>query len=42
LEAAHGLAIPLGRLMLSLGYAGMYICVLLLLATAIFNRREFN
>ncbi len=42
LEAAHGLAIESSRLFLALGYAAAYIAVLLLLASLIFSRREFN
>lgn len=41
-EAAHGLAIGLDRLGFSLAYAVVYITVLLLLASLIFRRREFN
>lgn len=42
IEAAHGLAIPLARVELSLGYAAGYVVVLLMLASLIFQRREFN
>jgi hypothetical protein len=42
LEAAHGLPIEGSRLVLSLGYGGVYVTLLLLLASAIFSRREFN
>lgn len=42
LEAAHGLVIETSRLALSLGYAGVYVALLLLLASVIFARREFN
>lgn len=42
LEAAHGLAIEVSRLGLSLGYAVVYASLLLMLASAIFARREFN
>lgn len=41
-EAAHGLLIGWPRLGFSLGYATLYIVVLLLLASFIFGRREFN
>lgn len=42
LEAAHGLAVEASRICLSLGYAGVYVSLLLLLASLIFARREFN
>jgi len=42
LEAAHGLAVEISRVLLSLGYAGGYIIFLLLAASLIFSRREFN
>lgn len=42
IEAAHGLPIALERLGFSLGYAAGYIALLLLLASLIFRRREFN
>lgn len=42
LEAAHGLAIAGNRLVLSLGYGALYTIILLLLASFIFSRREFN
>lgn len=42
LEAAHGLAIASNRLVLSLGYGTLYTIILLLLASFIFSRREFN
>ncbi|MBN1141267.1 MAG: ABC transporter permease subunit [Deltaproteobacteria bacterium] len=42
LEAAHGLAIGAERIGLGLGYAAVYIVVLLALATLFFQRREFN
>jgi len=41
-EAAHGLPLAWDRLGLSLGYAAAYVVVLLLLASFIFRRREFN
>ena len=41
-EAAHGLPLGWERLGFSLGYAVVYIGVLILLATLIFRRREFN
>lgn len=41
-EAAHGLAVGGSRVGLALGYAGVYIAVILLLASLIFQRREFN
>ena len=42
LEAAHGLAISGGRAVLSLGYGLVYVVILLVLASLIFSRREFN
>jgi len=42
LEAAHGLAISGQRIFLSLGYGAVYITILLILASFIFSRREFN
>ncbi|MGE4545136.1 MAG: ABC transporter permease [Pedobacter sp.] len=42
LEAAHGLAVETSRFVLSLGYAGTYVTLLLLLGSVIFARREFN
>jgi ABC-type transport system involved in multi-copper enzyme maturation permease subunit len=42
LEAAHGLPITGSRLALSLGYGGIYVTLLLLLASVIFSQREFN
>lgn len=42
LEAAHGLAITGHRLFLAFGYGASYIAILLLLASFIFSRREFN
>jgi len=42
LEAAHGLAISSQRIFLSLGYGAVYISILLILASYIFSRREFN
>ncbi len=42
LEAAHGLAISGHRLFLSFSYGAVYISLLLLLASFIFARREFN
>ncbi len=42
LEAAHGIAIESSRLLLSVGYGAIYILILLLLASFIFTRREFN
>ena len=42
LEAAHGLTIGVDRLLLSLGYGVVYSVILLLLASLIFSRREFN
>ncbi len=41
-EAAHGLLIGWQRLGFSLGYATVYVVILLLLASFIFRRREFN
>lgn len=42
LEAAHGLNISDERLLISLGYGILYSAILLLLASLIFSRREFN
>ncbi len=42
LEAAHGLAVSGGRIAFALGYGATYIVVVLLLASWIFRRREFN
>jgi ABC-type transport system involved in multi-copper enzyme maturation permease subunit len=42
LEAAHGLSIAGNRIFLSLGYGAIYISILLMLASFIFSRREFN
>lgn len=42
LEAAHGLTIATNRLLLSFGYGAVYVTILLLLASFIFARREFN
>ena len=42
LEAAHGLALDWSRLGVTCGYGVMYIVILLLLASLIFKRREFN
>jgi len=42
LEAAHGLTIPGDRLVQSFGYGLLYTLILLLFASLIFSRREFN
>ncbi|BCR04667.1 hypothetical protein DESUT3_17360 [Desulfuromonas versatilis] len=42
LEAAHGLAIASDRLVFSLGYAAVYVTILLVCGSIIFSRREFN
>lgn len=42
IEAAHGLVITSDRLLLSLGYAVVYIVLLLSAAAYIFSRREFH
>jgi len=42
IEAAHGLALEWSRLWTSCGYGVLYICILLVLASLIFKRREFN
>ena len=42
LEAAHGLPVSLDRLLLVFGYGSCYIVILLLAASLIFSRREFN
>jgi len=41
-EAAHGLPLEMSRLALSFGYGALYLVLLLLLASFVFNRREFN
>ncbi|SHI69219.1 ABC-2 family transporter protein [Malonomonas rubra DSM 5091] len=41
-EAAHGLPLSLERLILSFGYGVVYAVILLLLASFVFTRREFN
>ncbi len=41
-EAAHGLAVGWGRIGFSLGYGAVYVILLLILASVIFSRREFN
>lgn len=42
LEAAHGLDIAASRILFSLAYAAAYSTILLLFASLIFRRREFN
>jgi len=42
IEAAHGLALEWSRLAMTCGYGISYIIVLLVLASIIFKRREFN
>jgi ABC-type transport system involved in multi-copper enzyme maturation permease subunit len=42
IEAAHGLPIGLDRVIFSLGYGALYIILVLLAASLIFRRREFN
>lgn len=42
LEAAHGLTVSGERVWLSLGYGIVYTVILLVLASLIFSRREFN
>ncbi|PLX89795.1 MAG: hypothetical protein C0619_10435 [Desulfuromonas sp.] len=42
LEAAHGLALEFSHLGVTFGYACLYIMLLLILASVIFSRREFN
>lgn len=42
LEAAHGLVISSQRIAFALGYGAIYISILLILASFIFSRREFN
>ncbi|WP_432821431.1 ABC transporter permease [Trichloromonas sp.] len=42
LEAAHGLAIESERLLGSMGYGFAYVTLILLFASLIFQRREFN
>ena len=42
LEAAHGLTITSSRMFLAFGYGAIYISILLMLASFIFSRREFN
>lgn len=41
-EAAHGLAVGWDRIVLSIGYGMAYVVLLLVLASLIFQRREFN
>jgi ABC-type transport system involved in multi-copper enzyme maturation permease subunit len=42
ISAAHGLMPAWGQLGLSLGYGAVYIVVLLVVASCVFSRREFN
>lgn len=42
IEAAHGLALEWSRLAMTCGYGVFYIVILLVLASIIFKRREFN
>lgn len=41
-QVVHAQPVPLGYIGLSLGYAGLYVGMLLLLATLIFSRRDFK
>ena len=41
-EAAHGIDVPAGDVLLTLGYAGVYITILLVAAIAVFRRRDFK
>lgn len=40
--AAHGLAVEVSRIAGALGYATLYILIVMLLASLVFQRREFN
>ncbi len=42
LAAAHGLEVEASRIGISLGYAAAYIVIVMLLASLVFQRREFN
>ncbi len=42
LEASHGLAIGVNRMLLSFSYGALYIAILLILSSLVFSRREFN
>jgi ABC-type transport system involved in multi-copper enzyme maturation permease subunit len=41
-QVVHAQPVPLGYIGLSVGYAGFYVGILLLLATLIFSRRDFK
>lgn len=41
-EAAYGLTVDVGRVLLSLGYGVLYVILLLFFASLSFSRREFN
>lgn len=41
-EAAHGIAVPARDVVLTLGYAAVYIAILLVGAIAVFRRRDFK
>lgn len=41
-EAAHGLPVAPEIMFTSVGYAIVYVCLMLVFSAAIFNRREFN
>jgi ABC-type transport system involved in multi-copper enzyme maturation permease subunit len=41
-QVVHAQPVPLGYIGLSVGYAGIYVSMLLLLATLIFSRRDFK
>jgi ABC-type transport system involved in multi-copper enzyme maturation permease subunit len=42
LQVVHAQPVPFGYVGLSLGYAGLYVGMMLLLATLIFSRRDFK
>jgi ABC-type transport system involved in multi-copper enzyme maturation permease subunit len=41
-EVAHGIAVPIGTVALTLAYAAVYISILLIAAIAVFRRRDFK
>jgi ABC-type transport system involved in multi-copper enzyme maturation permease subunit len=41
-QVVHAQPVPFGYIALSVGYAGLYVGILLLLATLIFSRRDFK
>jgi hypothetical protein len=42
MQVVHAQPVPFGYIGLSVGYAGLYVGMLLLLATMIFSRRDFK